>query len=169
MRRIGVLMTTASEDPESHTRLAPFVKGLKDWAGPMAAMSNPTSVLAQTLPPSQARNGNDHTRADVILAQGSAAAGPLLQTHTVPIAFAILADPVGAGFVDSLARPDGSTTGFTQWDRFHSSVCRENRRTPPWFTPTERPGPLAPSGGPGLAQRTGSGGALCQFHSYQNA
>jgi hypothetical protein len=101
---------------------------------------------------------------DVILVSGGTVVGMLLQaSRTVPIVFTLTVDLVGAA---SLARPGGSATGFTQWDRFHSSFCRE---TPPWFTPTERPGPLAPSGGPGLAQRTGSGGALCQFHSYQNA
>ena len=50
---------------------------------------------------------------DVILATGSATVGPLLQaTRTVPIVFVIVADPVGAGFVDSLARPGGNATGF---------------------------------------------------------
>ena len=50
---------------------------------------------------------------DVILATGSAAVGPLLQaTRTVPIVFATVTDPVGAGFVDSLARPGGNATGF---------------------------------------------------------
>jgi ABC-type uncharacterized transport system substrate-binding protein len=51
---------------------------------------------------------------DVILANGSAATGPLLQaTRTVPIVFAVVADPVGAGFVDSLSRPGGNATGFS--------------------------------------------------------
>ena len=50
---------------------------------------------------------------DVILATGAAAVGPLLQaTRTVPIVFPLVADPVGAGFVDSLARPGGNATGF---------------------------------------------------------
>jgi putative tryptophan/tyrosine transport system substrate-binding protein len=54
---------------------------------------------------------------EVILASGSAAAGPLLQvTRTVPIVFAIVPDPVGAGFVDSLARPGGNATGFVSFD-----------------------------------------------------
>src|SRR5262245_50053400 len=51
---------------------------------------------------------------DVILASGSAAVGPLLQaTRTIPIVFVSVPDPVGAGFVDSLARPGGNATGFT--------------------------------------------------------
>ena len=54
---------------------------------------------------------------DVILASGSAAVGPLLQvTRTVPVVFAIVPDPVGAGFVDSLARPGGNATGFMTFE-----------------------------------------------------
>src|SRR5215211_9072827 len=54
---------------------------------------------------------------DVILANGSAAAGPLLQaTRTVPIVFVLVPDPVGAGIVDSLARPGGNATGFTTFE-----------------------------------------------------
>ena len=54
---------------------------------------------------------------DVILATGTATVGPLLQaTRTVPIVFAHVADPVGAGFVDSLARPGGNATGFMPFE-----------------------------------------------------
>jgi ABC-type uncharacterized transport system substrate-binding protein len=54
---------------------------------------------------------------DVILATGTAALAPLLQaTRTVPIVFVNVADPVGAGFVDSLARPGGNATGFMQFE-----------------------------------------------------
>jgi putative tryptophan/tyrosine transport system substrate-binding protein len=50
---------------------------------------------------------------DVVLAPGASTLGPLLQVNrTVPIVFAIVADPVGAGFIDSLARPGGNATGF---------------------------------------------------------
>ena len=56
-------------------------------------------------------------RPDVILTNGGAAMAPLLQaTRTVPIVFASVADPVGAGFVDSLARPGGNATGFMQFE-----------------------------------------------------
>ena len=52
---------------------------------------------------------------DVILATGNASMPSLLQaTHTVPIVFNNVADPVGAGYVDSMARPDGNATGFIQ-------------------------------------------------------
>ena len=54
---------------------------------------------------------------DVILAHSSAAVAPLLkETRTIPIVFALVADPVGAGFVDSLARPGGNVTGFTNFE-----------------------------------------------------
>src|SRR6516165_6556600 len=54
---------------------------------------------------------------DVILADSSAALAPLLQaTHTIPIVLAIVADPVGAGYVESLARPGGNATGFTPFE-----------------------------------------------------
>ena len=54
---------------------------------------------------------------DVILAQSTAAVAPLLQsTHTIPIVFTVVADPVGAGYVQSLARPGGNATGFTGFE-----------------------------------------------------
>ena len=54
---------------------------------------------------------------DVILAAGTSTVGPLLQaTRTVPIVFTLVADPVGAGFVDSLARPGGNATGFMTFE-----------------------------------------------------
>ena len=54
---------------------------------------------------------------DVILAHGSRRLAPLLQaTRTVPIVFVQVPDPVGGGFVDSLARPGGNVTGFTSFE-----------------------------------------------------
>lgn len=54
---------------------------------------------------------------DVILAPGSSSTGPLLQaTRTIPIVFATIADPVAAGFVESLSRPGGNVTGFSSYD-----------------------------------------------------
>jgi putative ABC transport system substrate-binding protein len=54
---------------------------------------------------------------DVIVSTGTAGMGPLLQaTRTVPIVFANVADPIGAGFVDSMARPGGNATGFLQFE-----------------------------------------------------
>jgi putative tryptophan/tyrosine transport system substrate-binding protein len=115
MRRIGVLTTFAEDDPEGVARNAAFLQALAQlgWTdGRNVRMeyrrgaSDPDRIrkyaaeLAALAP-------------DVILATGNATLAPLLQaTRTVPIVFAAVADPVGAGFVDSLARPGGNATGF---------------------------------------------------------
>jgi putative ABC transport system substrate-binding protein len=118
MRRIGVLMTTAADDPEGQARVAAFLQGLQQWGwavggnvqidirfGADNAVTRKHASDLATLAP------------DVILANSSAAVAALLQaTRTVPIVFAIVADPVGAGFVDSLARPGGNATGFTPFE-----------------------------------------------------
>jgi putative tryptophan/tyrosine transport system substrate-binding protein len=118
MRRVGVLMTTSADDPEGQARIAAFLEGLQQWGWSVggnvridirfgadnAATRKHASDLASLAP-------------DVILANSSAAVGSLLQaTRTVPIVFAVVADPVGAGFVDSLARPGGNATGFTPFE-----------------------------------------------------
>ena len=114
VRRIGVLMNI-SDDPEGKARLAAFRQSLEQlgwidgrnvridtkWAdGDVERIRRlATEMVAQS--------------PDVILATGSAAAAPLLQaTRTVPIVFVNTPDPVGAGYVKSLARPGGNATGF---------------------------------------------------------
>ena len=70
------------------------------------------------MPPRFAERGELAALApDVILAHGAATLAPLLQaTRTVPIVFVVVIDPVGAGFVDSLARPGGNATGFMNFE-----------------------------------------------------
>jgi putative ABC transport system substrate-binding protein len=119
MRRIGVLMSLAADDPEAQARLAAFAQRLRElgWA-------DDRNVRIDTR---WAAGDADHFRRyaaelialapDVILASGGTGVGALLQaTRTVPIVFTQTADPVGAGYVDSLARPGGNTTGFTQFE-----------------------------------------------------
>jgi putative tryptophan/tyrosine transport system substrate-binding protein len=119
MRRIGVLLNITADDPESQGRLAAFAQGLQSlgwvigqnvrveyrWGGgSVDAMRKYAEELAALAP-------------DVILAQSTAAVAPLLQsTHAVPIVFTIVADPVGAGYVQSLAHPGGNATGFTGFE-----------------------------------------------------
>ena len=119
IRRIGVLLNITADDPESQTRLAAFAQGLQSlgwiigqnvrveyrWGGGSAdAISQHAAELVATAP-------------DVILAQSTAAVSPLLRsTHTIPIVFTVVADPVGAGYVQSLARPGGNATGFTGFE-----------------------------------------------------
>jgi putative ABC transport system substrate-binding protein len=118
MRRIGVLMNT-EENPDQQSSLVAFLQGLQQlgwtdgrnvridtrWGGGDASSIRRNAEDMVALAP------------DVIVATGNASMGPLLQaTRTVPIIFNNVADPVGAGFVDSLARPGGNVTGFLQFE-----------------------------------------------------
>jgi ABC-type uncharacterized transport system substrate-binding protein len=119
MRRIGALMAITADDPESQARLAAFAQGLQQSGWTIGHNVRIDHRFAGT-------NADDLRRSaaelvalapDVILAQSSWAIVPLLQaTRTIPIVFTIVADPVGAGFVDSLARPGGNATGFTNFE-----------------------------------------------------
>jgi ABC-type uncharacterized transport system substrate-binding protein len=115
MRRIGVLMFQAADDPEAHARNAAFLQGLQEAGWAVGRNMRIDSRWGA--------GDNDRTRRyaaelvalapDVILASGSATLGALQQvTRTVPIVFAAVADAVGGGFVESLARPGGNITGF---------------------------------------------------------
>jgi putative ABC transport system substrate-binding protein len=120
MRRIGVINGGgAADDPDTLANIAAFLQVLQQlgWtdgrnvridtrlAGGNADNIRKYAVELAALEP------------DVIFAIGTAAMGPLLQaTRTVPIVFAIVTDPLGAGFVDSLARPGGNATGFMQFE-----------------------------------------------------
>src|SRR5215831_2543268 len=119
MRRIGVLHNFVADDPLGQARNGIFLQGLQQagwtigrnvqietrWAAGDADRLRTYAAELVALKP------------DVILATGNAGAAPLLHaTRTVPIVFVIVPDPVGAGFVDSMARPGGNATGFTSFD-----------------------------------------------------
>ena len=119
MRRIGVLMDLAENDPEGQVRIAAFLQGLAQlgwtdgrnvridtrWGAGDADRSRRQAAELIALAP------------DVILATGTPSLGPLHQvTRTVPIVFVNVVDPVGGGFVDSLARPGGNATGFMSYE-----------------------------------------------------
>jgi ABC-type uncharacterized transport system substrate-binding protein len=119
MRRIGVLMNLTSDDPEAPGRVAAFAQGLGElgWAvgrnvmidyrwgaGDVERNRKYAAELVALAP-------------QVILANSTQAVAALLQaTRTVPIVFVGLPDPVGAGFVNSLARPGGNITGFLAFE-----------------------------------------------------
>jgi putative ABC transport system substrate-binding protein len=119
VRRIGVLVSIAPDDPEAQARVAAFIHELQQlgWAdgrnlridirwgaGDAERIRRYAAELVALAP-------------NAILAVGGGAVGPLLQTtRTVPIVFTLTPDPVGAGFVDSLARPGGNATGFTNFE-----------------------------------------------------
>src|SRR6201981_1587554 len=120
MRRIGVLMASAADDSENQARMAAFLQSLAQsgwidgrnvridtrWATTNADdLRRHAAELAALAP-------------DVILAaSGTSTVAPLLQaTRTVPIVFVVVIDPVGAGFIASLARPGGNATGFLMFE-----------------------------------------------------
>jgi len=119
VRRIGMLMPYAANDPQVQIRNAAFLQGLQQlgwtvgqnveidyrWSeGNMDDTRRYAAELVALAP-------------DLIFAPGSATVGPLQQvTRTVPIVFVLVVDPVGSGFVNSLARPGGNATGFTSYD-----------------------------------------------------
>ena len=114
VRRIGVLLPTTSDDAEYQARIGAFLQGLAllgwtigrnlridtRWVGATDSMRTQAAELTALAP-------------DVILAHGGSAVAALLQsTRTIPIVFPVVTDPIGGGFVESLARPGGNATGF---------------------------------------------------------
>ena len=119
MRRIGVLMNLAADDKEGQARLIAFVQALSDLG-----WKNTSNVQIETCW-GAGDTGRFHRCAaelvafgpDVILAASASTMDPLLnQTRSIPIVFAQVPDPVGSGYVASLARPGGNMTGFTQFE-----------------------------------------------------
>ena len=119
MRRIGVLLPAAADNADFQVWVGAFQQELAllgwnigrnvridtRWATGNPAIIRKHAVELAALAP------------DVILAHGTSTVGPLLQaTSAVPIVFPVISDPVGSGFVESLARPGGNVTGFTTFE-----------------------------------------------------
>jgi putative ABC transport system substrate-binding protein len=119
MRRIGVLMNTAADDPEGQARIAAFHQGLQEWGWTLGRNAR-IDVRWGAVDAESSRLYAAEVvglAPDVILATGSAAMGALQQTtRTLPSVFAAVIDPVGAGFVESLAHPGGNATGFALFE-----------------------------------------------------
>jgi putative ABC transport system substrate-binding protein len=115
IRRVGVLMNLAADDPEAQRRMNAFVQGLQElgWTdGRNVRVDARWSVGESERMRKNAAEVVGLTP-DVIVAEGSASLAPLLpMTRTIPVVFTIVPDPVGAGFVDSLNQPGGNATGF---------------------------------------------------------
>jgi putative tryptophan/tyrosine transport system substrate-binding protein len=115
MRSVGVLMTFSADDVIAQTRVAALLQGLQQ-AGWEVGRNLRIELRWIGANPEDIRKHAGEL-ADVIVANGSAATGPLLEaTRSVPIVFAIVPDPVGAGFIESLARPGGNATGFINFE-----------------------------------------------------
>jgi putative tryptophan/tyrosine transport system substrate-binding protein len=117
VRRIGVLMASAADDSESQARIAAFLQGLQQLGWADGRNVRIDTRWATTNPDDIRRHAAELAALapDVLVAAtGTVTVAPLLQaTRTVPIVFVQVIDPVGAGFVTSLARPGGNATGFT--------------------------------------------------------
>jgi ABC-type uncharacterized transport system substrate-binding protein len=118
VRRVGVLMSVAADGPDGQPRLAAFLKRLQElgWTDGQNVRID-VRWGAGEAERSQIRGELVALGPDVILASGDHPVVALQQaTSTVPIIFAMVADPVGAGFVESLAHPGRNTTGFTLYE-----------------------------------------------------
>ena len=119
MRRIGVLMNAAADDPEGQARIAAFHQGLQELGWTLGRNARIDARWGAVDADSSRRYAAELVglASDVILASASAAVAALQQTtRTIPIVFASVADPVGAGFVETLANPGGNITGFSTFE-----------------------------------------------------
>jgi putative ABC transport system substrate-binding protein len=119
VRRIGLLTNLSESDSEGHARDEAFIQGLRQlgWTEGANLQIDRRFTGGDTGLARQYAQEFVALAPDVILTTGSAGLVPLLQvTRTVPIVFTMVPDPVGAGFVDSLARPGGNATGFVQFE-----------------------------------------------------
>jgi len=118
VRRIGVLMNLAADDPEAPGRIAAFAQGLGELGWTTGHNVRIDYRWAANNPDRGRRYAEEliALAPDVILASGSAAARPLLQATRTSIVFVQVIDPVGLGLVASLARPGGNATGFSTFE-----------------------------------------------------
>jgi putative ABC transport system substrate-binding protein len=152
IRRIGVLAGLAEDDPEMTARLAGFRQGLEkrgwsegrnvriDYRYAPESSADRAQVLAKELIALQP---------DAIFAQATSVVAALQrETRTIPIVFAVVSDPVGSGFVASLARPGGNITGFInieaamggKWLELLKEIAPRLRRVAIMFNPDTAPG-----------------------------
>src|SRR5437868_6242400 len=115
VRRVGLLMNLAADDPESTARVTAFVQGLQE-VGLTDGRNVRIDVRWSAADPELFRKHAAELAGlapNVIVASTTSSVAALQQvTRQIPIVFVIVIDPVSAGFVSSLARPGGNVTGF---------------------------------------------------------
>ena len=119
MRRIAVLLPATTDDTQYQTWFGAFLQGLQQSGWTIGRNVQIDTRWATANADAVRRNAAELVALapDVIFANGASTLGPLLNvTRTVPIVFAAVADPVGAGFVHNLARPGGNATGFMAFE-----------------------------------------------------
>jgi putative ABC transport system substrate-binding protein len=152
LRRIAIILPAAADDVEFQSWVGAFLQALAKfdwtigrnvrvdihWATPYAANIRKHAAEVVALAP------------DVIVAAGTSTVGPILQaTRGVPVVFPTVLDPVGAGFVDSLARPGGNATGFLlyeysmagKWVELHKHIAPSVTRVAVLRDPSTPSGP----------------------------
>ena len=119
VRRVGILLPAAANDQEWQARVGAFQQELGQWGWSIGSDLKIDTRWATTNAAEIRRHAAELAALapDVILAGGTSTLGPLMQaTRAVPIVFTLVFDPVGAGYVDSLARPGGNATGFMLYE-----------------------------------------------------
>ena len=119
LRRVDVVLADIGDDPYYEARLAGLTEAMRGL-GWIDGRNLRLAVHRVTPNASEIRRLVTEllsARPDVVVTGGATTTGPLLQaTSSVPVVFTSAVDPVGAGFVESLARPGGNATGFMQFD-----------------------------------------------------
>jgi ABC-type uncharacterized transport system substrate-binding protein len=151
MRRIGVLMAHAESDPEFHSYLAAFGEGLQKlgWTeGRNIRIDSRWGALDDAEMRQRSAKELVALQPDVILVQNTPTTASMLQqTRTIPVVFVVVADPVGSGFVQNLARPGGNATGFTimepsitdKWLELLKEIAPRSNRAALLFNPATTP------------------------------
>jgi len=119
MRRVGLLTGQRPEDAENKARRAAFEQGLQQlgWTPGRNVRIDYRFSRGDAVTSRKQAEELVALAPDVIVSSGSFSTEMLLRvTHTVPVVFAIVPDPVGSGFVDSLSQPGGNATGFMQFE-----------------------------------------------------
>jgi putative tryptophan/tyrosine transport system substrate-binding protein len=119
MRRIGVMMVNADGDPEGQTRIAALRQGLEALGWTEGRNLRLDYRWSSADPDRAQRHAIElaSSAPDLILANGTPAVAALRRaTRSIPVVFVVVTDPVGAGFVESLARPGGNATGFSTFE-----------------------------------------------------
>jgi len=116
MRRIGVLMPLAADDPMGQARIAALREGLEKlgWTeGRNIRIDTRWTTTGEVESMQRFAKELVALQPDLIVTQSTPIIATILQeTHTIPIVFALVADPIGSGFVASFAKPGGNVTGF---------------------------------------------------------
>jgi putative tryptophan/tyrosine transport system substrate-binding protein len=151
IRRIGVLMAHAESDPEFHAYLAAFREGLQKlgWTeGRNIRIDSRWGALDDAEARQRSAKELVELQPEIILTQNTPPTASMLQqTRTIPVVFAVVADPVGSGFVQNLARPGGNATGFTimepttmgKWLELLKEVAPRTNRAALLFNPATTP------------------------------